>query len=223
MRSMGLNFFAEHLSPGERLGELVFGLLMTLTFTIGAGVLVGTSEGASASLMYATIGCNVAWGIIDGALLVLQRMFDRGRLARLGRAIETTPDDTHALAIVAEELDETLGPISSEDQRRALYLDVVERVRASPRLPPRVTGADFRAALAVFTLVFFASFPAVLPYLLIDDAWVALRVSNALLIGVMFFVGYRWAHYTNFNPWAAAFTLVALGISLVLIAIPLGG
>jgi VIT1/CCC1 family predicted Fe2+/Mn2+ transporter len=75
----------------------------------------------------------------------------------------------------------------------------------------------------VFTLVFFASLPAVLPYMLIDDAWVALRVSNALLIGIMFFVGYRWAHYTNFNPWAAAGTLVALGITLVLIAIPLGG
>jgi hypothetical protein len=78
---MGPTFFAEHLSPGERLGELLFGLLMTLTFTIGAGVLVGTSEGASSALMFATIGCNVAWGIIDGALLVLQRMFDRRRLA----------------------------------------------------------------------------------------------------------------------------------------------
>jgi len=220
---MGLTFFTEHLSPGERLGELLFGLLMTLTFTIGAGVLVGTSEGASSALMFATIGCNVAWGIIDGALLVLQRMFDRGRLARLGRAIATTSDDEHAVAIVAEELDETLGPISGEDQRRALYRDVVARVRASARQQPRVTAADFRAALAVFTLVFFASFPAVIPYLLIDDAWVALRVSNALLIGIMFFVGFRWAHYTNFNPWAAAGTLVALGISLVFIAIPLGG
>ncbi len=39
----------------------------------------------------------------------------------------------------------------------------------------------------------------------------------------MFFVGYRWAQYTNFNPWAAAGTLVALGLTLVLIAVPLGG
>jgi len=57
----------EHLSPGERLGELLFGLIIPLTFTLGAGIAVGDSERASASLLYATLGCNVAWGIIDGA------------------------------------------------------------------------------------------------------------------------------------------------------------
>ena len=30
--------FVEHLDPGDRLGELLFGLIMVLTFTLGAGI-----------------------------------------------------------------------------------------------------------------------------------------------------------------------------------------
>ena len=104
---MEWKFFTDHLAPGERLGETLFGLIMTLTFTIGAGFVVGTAEGASTALLYATIGCNVAWGLIDGVLLVLGRMFDRGRLVRLGHAIAGT-DEKRALEIVAGELDDTL-------------------------------------------------------------------------------------------------------------------
>jgi hypothetical protein len=95
---MEFRFVAEHLSPGERLGEILFGLIMTLTFTIGAGFWIGTEEGASAELLLATIGCNVAWGVVDGALLVLGRVFDRSRLARLGRAIAARPREDEARA-----------------------------------------------------------------------------------------------------------------------------
>ena len=220
---MTLKFFARHLSAGERLGEMIFGLLMTLTFTLGAGVAFGTAEGASASLLYATIGCNVAWGVIDGALLILGRIFSRGRLSRLGHAIAGATDEQGALDIVAAELDETLAPISSEPQRAALYRDVVNQVRASRRRQPQVTRADVFAAMAVFCLVFCSSVPAALPYLVFRDPWIALRVSNALLIGILFFVGYQWAKYTSFNRWGAGFALTGLGILLVLIAIPLGG
>jgi hypothetical protein len=51
----------------------------------------------------------------------------------------------------------------------------------------------------------------------------ALRASNALLLGILFFAGYWWARYTGFNSWAAASGLTALGIVLVIVAIALGG
>ncbi len=218
-----LTLLFEQLTPGERLGELLFGLIMTLTFTLGAGVVVGTSEGASSSLLYATLGCNVAWGIIDGALLLLGRMFDRGRLARLGDAIARASNDHGALSVVAQELDDLLAPITSERQRLELYRDVVTHVRIGQRPAARLAREDFLAALAVFLLVFGATLPAALPYLLIEDVWIALRASNALLIGVLFYVGYRWARYTNFRPLVAALVVVGLSIALVSIAIALGG
>jgi hypothetical protein len=220
---MKLSSLFEHLAPGERLGELLFGLIMTLTFTVGAGEVIGTAEGAWTSLLLATIGCNVAWGVIDGILLILGRIFDRGRIARLGQAIAAATDDQQAIKIVAEELDETLLPITSDDLRVALYRDVVNRVRQMQRRKPKVTWADARAALAVFCLVFFASLPAALPYLVITDPWIALRASNALLIGMLFWTGYRWASYTSFNPLRFAMALTALALILVLIAILLGG
>jgi hypothetical protein len=222
-KDMKLSSLFEHLAPGERLGELLFGLIMTLTFTLGAGAVVGTAEGASHSLLLATIGCNVAWGVIDGILLILGRIFDRGRLARLGQAIAAATDEQQALKIVAGELDATLVPMTSDEPRVALYRDVVNRVRQSQRRKPTVTRADARAALAVFYLVFFASLPAALPYLVIGDPWVALRASNALLIGMLFWVGYHWASYTNFNPRRFAMALTALGLVLVMLAILLGG
>ncbi len=79
------------------------------------------------------------------------------------------------------------------------------------------------AAVGVFVLVFGATLPAALPYFLIDDAWVAQRASNALLIGILFYVGYRWAKYTSFGPLIAGFVVVGLGVALVSIAIALGG
>jgi VIT1/CCC1 family predicted Fe2+/Mn2+ transporter len=216
-------FLADSLSPGTRLGEILFGLIMTLTFTLGAGAYFGGSEGATTDLLYATIGCNIAWGVIDAALMLFGTVFERSRRARLGTAIATSPNDDAAIAIVASELDETLVPITTADSRDALYRNVVAQVRSLDRPRPRLTRADFLAAVAIFWSVFAASFPAALPFLLIEDPWLALRASNALLIGILFWVGYRWAGYTNLSPLGTGLTLVAVSVTLVAIAIPLGG
>ncbi len=220
---MAFKFIDDNLAPGVRLGEMLFGLIMTLTFTLGAGAFFGGEEGASKSLLYATIGCNIAWGIIDAALMLFGTKFDRSRLARLGKAIAETSNDDAAIAIVASELDETLVPVTTPAQRTALYRDVIGQVRGSERRQPRLTRADFYAAIGIFWLVFASSFPAALPFLVIDDPWVALRASNALLIGILFWVGYKWAGYTNIRPWYAGLVLVAISVALVAIAIPLGG
>jgi VIT1/CCC1 family predicted Fe2+/Mn2+ transporter len=50
-------------------------------------------------------------------------------------------------------------------------------------------------------MVFACSFPAVLPFLFLDDPRVALRVSNVILIALLFFVGWRAALHTLVKPW----------------------
>jgi VIT1/CCC1 family predicted Fe2+/Mn2+ transporter len=125
--------------------------------------------------------------------------------------------------LVADELDETLAGITSEARRFELYRDIVARVKSGGE-PRRLLGwKDIFAAIAAFWSVIVASFPAVLPYFVIDDPWLALRTSNALLILVLFWVGYKWAGYTTIKPWVAASSLTGLGILLVALAIPLGG
>jgi VIT1/CCC1 family predicted Fe2+/Mn2+ transporter len=223
MAGIGINFIARHLSAGERLGELLFGLIMTLTFTLTAGFVVGDGRDAARDLMIATIGCNIAWGIIDGGLLILGRAFDRGRAARIGRAIRSTPDEQQAMAAVAAEMDEYVEHVTTPTARQQLYRHIVEQVRSSPGLRTGVRGEDWLAALGVFWLVVFASFPAALPFFFIDEPWLALRVSNAILLALFFLIGYRWAGYTTINPWRAATSLTLFGIAMVAAAIALGG
>jgi hypothetical protein len=223
MAGFEIPFISRHLSAGERLGELLFGLIMTLTFTLTAGFVVGDGQDAVRELLIATIGCNIAWGIIDAGLLILGRVFDRGRAARIGRAIRTTSDEQYAIAAVAAEMDEYLDHVTTPEIRLNLYQEIVRQVRATPGRYAGVCGEDWLAALGVFWLVVFASFPAALPFVFIDDAWLALRVSNLILIALFFVIGYQWAGYTTIKPWRAATSLTLFGIAMVAAAIALGG
>jgi VIT1/CCC1 family predicted Fe2+/Mn2+ transporter len=223
MAGFEVPFIARHLTAGERLGELLFGLIMTLTFTLTAGFVVGDGRDAVRELLIATIGCNVAWGIIDGGLLVLGRVFDRGRAARIGRAIRATTDEQHAMAAVGAEMDEFLESVTTPETRHSLYRHIVGQVRESPGQRTGVRGEDWLAAFSVFWLVVFASFPAALPFVFIDEPWLALRFSNAILIALFALIGYRWAGYTTIRPLRAATSLTVFGMTMVLAAIALGG
>jgi hypothetical protein len=65
--------------------------------------------------------------------------------------------------------------------------------------------------------------PAVLPFLLIRDPALALRVSNALLVGLLFAVGYHWGRHANARPWLTGLVFLAVGLALVGLAVALGG
>ncbi len=55
------SFAKRFLDPGTSPGEVLFGLIMTLTFTLGAGLMIQEEgrEGAHL-LLIALIGCNIA-------------------------------------------------------------------------------------------------------------------------------------------------------------------
>ena len=59
--------------------------------------------------------------------------------------------------------------------------------------------------------------------MLIDDARLALRVSNAVLVALLFFTGFWWARYTISLPWKAGIGFLVVGVVLVVAAIALGG
>ena len=206
------------------MGEILFGLIMTLTFTLAAGIVIQEEgrDGARAMLI-AILGCNLAWGIIDGVLYVLGQVFERGRLRRIGFHLRQATSDAQARRMVADELDETLTSMTDESTRHSLYQSIVECARSAPQMVNRVRRADLLGGLAAGWLVFACSFPAVLPFLLLDDPRLALRVSNAILLGLLFFVGWRWARHTLAKPWIAGVTFLLVGLLLVALAIPLGG
>jgi len=218
------SFASRHLDPASHMGEILFGLIMTLTFTLAAGIVIQEEgrEGAR-EMLIGILGCNLAWGIIDGVLYVLGQVFDRGRIRRIGFHVRQSASDDEARRMVADELDETLVPMADESSRRNLYSSIVDRVRSTPIAPNPVRREDVMGGLAAAWLVFSCSFPAVLPFLFLDDPHVALRVSNVILIALLFFVGWRAALHTLVKPWLAGLTFMLVGVLLVALAIPLGG
>jgi len=213
-----------YLAPNESLTEAVAGLIMVLTFTLAASIVTGGGQDAARAALLGAIGCNVAWGIIDAVLYMMDSVFVRNRRVRLAHAIASVPDEPAAMAAIQHELDPYLASVTLPEHREQLYRHI-RNTLAHGRLPQRtgVLRDDVVGAMAVFCVVLAAALPAVLPLALINNPWLALRVSNLLVVGLLFIVGYRWAKYVDANPWLTGFGLMGLGLALVGVAIPLGG
>ena len=198
---------------------MLFGLIMTLTFTLGAGIIIEEEgrEGAR-QLLIAAIGCNIAWGIIDGALYLVGHLFDRGRIRALGLAVRQAPTVPSATKHVAGELDQILAPVTTDAERAALYGRIAENLRSNTVVAGNRLGKEeWMGAWASFWLVFLTSLPAAAPFLLIDDAQLALRVSNGVLLTLLFATGYcgrasrsasrgssvfvSWPAVSDSSPW----------------------
>ena len=220
----GAPFLHRYLDPESTVGELIFGLIMTLTFTSGAGILIEDEGPAGArELLIALIGCNLAWGIIDAAFYLVGRLFERNRRRHLTEAVRGAVDDRIAMTVVASELGPSIENVTSEQAREALYANVVTNLRATTERPASTTKADLLGAFVSFCWVALPSIPAALPFLLIDQARFALRVSNAILLAILFVTGYMCARRTFRQPWLVGFGFLFSGIVLVAVAIALGG
>ena len=79
------------------------------------------------------------------------------------------------------------------------------------------------AAIGVFLLVFLSTFPVVIPFMFVGNAWLALRISNAVAVGMLFLSGYALGRHSGTSPWKVGLAMIALGVMLVLVALALGG
>ena len=55
------------LDPVARVSEILFGLIMAMTFTGTLGVATAGREDVRV-LLVGTIGCNLAWGLVDAVV-----------------------------------------------------------------------------------------------------------------------------------------------------------
>lgn len=217
-------FFATHLDPGGIFGEILFGLIMVLTFTLGAGLTI-KAEGPEAvqGLLIAALGCNVAWGVIDGVMYVMGCLLDRGRRSRMLVALKDATDEAVALAAIESEMDGPLTSLLTPAERQAAYREVWRlSARAQPD-KPRIRKDDLMGGLAAGVLVILTALPGAIPFLFMDDKYQAMRASNAILLALLFWCGFFWARYTGVNRWLAGLAMTLIGVVLVAAAIALGG
>jgi len=217
------SFTERYLDPGARLGEILFGLIMVLTFTLTAGIAIKEGPGAARELLIATLGCNVAWGIIDGAFYIMGALLERSQRTQAVLAIQKAPDEASALRIIEDRLDEPLAGLVTGEERNRLYHDLSRLAKQAKPERTRLNKDDIMGALASCWLVILSTVPAAIPFLFIRHAHLALRVSNFLLVGLLFLVGYSWAKYARASRWGTGLIFLVIGLALVGIAIALGG
>ena len=211
---------ARVLDPIDRISEVLFGLFMVLTFT---GTLSVASAGRDEvrSMLIAAIGCNIAWGFVDGVMFVLRNLVTRGRKARLVRAVRGAGQPEQAHRLIGDEIGGLSGALGTVELEHIRQWIVAQPVQTAPSA--QVTALDLRGAVAVFLLVFASTFPVVLPFVFIADPGTAKRVSGAVAIAMLFLCGAAWGRYADLKPWRTGLVMVLLGVAVEAVVIALGG
>lgn len=224
-------FLARFLDPLDLMVEGIYSVLIVLTFTLAVRAAdsnewLGEAVASNfvMQLFWAALGCAVAWGIIDGFMYLLTCVFERGQERRLFRAIRNVGTEEEGIQTLAGELDDNLGNLASEEERRAIYAALYARLRVAPPPQAGFERADFAGGLGILLVAVATALPVVLPLLFfVDNPALAVRLSNLAAFVMLFIMGYRWAVYAGGKPLRFGLVLTLVGILMVLIAIPLGG
>ena len=208
------------LDPTERTAEVLFGLIMVLTFTGSLSVAHAGREDVRAMLVGA-LGCNIAWGIIDAVLYLMACLGERGQNLSIHRAVRSASDSGHGRRLIAD----ALPPVVAAALDPEGLEQVRQRLVTLPDAPasPRLSREDWRGAAGVFLLVFLSTLPVVVPFVIMTDAARALRVSNAVAIVMLSGAGVAYGRHTGQSPWLVGISMVVLGSVLVSLTIALGG
>lgn len=75
------------LNPIDRVSEIIFGLIMALSFT-GAAT---ASREEIRTVLFAALGCNLAWGLVDGVMYLVSLLTERTRNLMHGASSASAP------------------------------------------------------------------------------------------------------------------------------------
>lgn len=208
------------LDPMERISEILFGLIMVLTFTCSFSV-AGAGREEVRTMLVGALGCNLAWGIIDAVFYLMGCFGAQGHSILQLKAVRTLSDPSAAHRVIADALPPRLASVLSP----AEFEVIRQKLNQLPEPPvrPRLGRDQWLGALGVFLIVFVSTLPVVLPFIFVGDPRLALRTSNAVAVVLLFLVGYRFGHHAGHRPWAMGFAMVILGSAMVGITISLGG
>jgi hypothetical protein len=78
------------LNPIERVSEVIFGVLMAMTF-IGTLSVASQGDDEVRKVMISALGCNIAWGLADGVMYLVATLTERSRARMLGEAAKDAP------------------------------------------------------------------------------------------------------------------------------------
>ena len=208
------------LEPTERIAEVLFGLIMVLTFT-GSLSVAEADRAEVHTMLVGALGCNLAWGIIDAVFYLMGIMLAKGGGLLAFRAVRQATDPHHARRLIANALPPAVASVLEPSELESIFQRLKQLPEPSGHEPLRTH--DWLGALGVFLLVFVSTFPVAIPFIVMHDAGRALRASNAIAIGMLFILGFAFGRRSARHPWGMGLAMVALGVLLVGMTIALGG
>jgi hypothetical protein len=208
------------LEPSERIAEVLFGLIMVLTFT-GSLSVAEADRAEVRTMLIGALGCNLAWGVIDAVLYLMGSLSEKGTGLLTFRAVRNATDPNHAHRLIADALPSVVASVLKPAELDTM----LQRLKQLPEPPARARlhADDWLGGLGVFLLVFVSTFPVAIPFIFMHEAGPALRVSNAIAIVLLFILGYAFGRATTHNKWLMGISMVGLGIVLVGMTMALGG
>jgi hypothetical protein len=207
------------LTPTERVAEILFGLIMTLTFTCSISIAdAGRME--IRQLLIGAVSCNLAWGIVDGIMYLTDVLVQKNRDKRIFDAVKNS-----SVEIARKWLADSLPPIVSSVMQPKEFDEIRRKLADLPVIAvrPRLGIQDILKAIGILLLVFLSTFPVAVPFIFIHDSRLALRVSNLVAIVLMFFCGWTVARYAGINKWLMGLAMILIGSLLVVVTLLLGG
>ncbi len=208
------------LDPVERISEVWFGLIMVLTFTCSLR-LTEAGRADVRDMLIGAIGCNLAWGIIDGFLYLMACFTERGRAIVALRGVREAKDSGDAHRIIADALPPLLASLLSPAEFESMRQKLNQLHEPAAR--PFLTKRDWLGALAVFLLVFLSTFPVVIPFIFVREVRLALHISNGIALVMLFLAGYAFGRHAGHRPWRMGVWMIVIGGILVALTIKLGG
>jgi hypothetical protein len=208
------------LDPIERISEVLFGLIMVLTFTCSFSIAdAGKSE--IRAMLVGALGCNLAWGIIDGIMYLMRCLADKAHGLTTLRSVQKASDPLEAQRLVSKALPSVISSILGQPELDRIRQQLQNMPVSSDR--PRLSKRDWIGSAGVFLLVVITTFPVVVPFLFMQNVTLAQRVSNGIAIGLLYLTGYAFGRCTGYHPQGMGIGMVAIGTALVGITIMLGG
>ncbi|WP_223506635.1 VIT1/CCC1 transporter family protein [Pseudomonas sp. GL-RE-29] len=220
MQRTGVQKRARVLDPVDRVTEVIFGLLMAMTFTGTISVATSGQE-EERTMMIAALGCNLAWGLADSVMYLLRTLIERTRNRTLLGILSGGADAATGQALIAEALPPRLMAAAGTEELELLRQRLISH--SVMPVPPNLGWDDFKGAIGVFLLVVASTFPLVVPFLLLDETGLAVRLSNLVGLVVLFIAGWILARYAGAKPWVGGLAMAVTGAVLIVAIIALGG
>jgi VIT1/CCC1 family predicted Fe2+/Mn2+ transporter len=193
---------------------------MVLTFTGSLSVAEAGRDDVRVMLIGA-LGCNIAWGIIDGVLYLMGCLAEKGGNLITYLAVRKATDPQKAQRLIADALPSVIATVLQPAELESIR-QRLQKLPA-PAEHARLAKDDWLGALGVFLWVFVTTFPVAVPFLFMSEVAPAMRVSNGIAVALLFITGFAYGRCVGRSPWWIGISMVLLGGILVALTIALGG